>query len=363
MLVNAFLEAFPCPAIINSQAEWHEVTALHEIARVVSRISTRIFIGEEMCQNNEWIDAVAKYSRSAFSCAHELRGWPAFSRRIVHWFLPSAKLVREALPPCRELLQPVVDERKALKADALARGEPAPVFDDALTWFEKEYGGNYDPAIAQITLSTVAIDTTSDLLQSAMLQLARHPQFFQLLRDEIIEVLGKQGLKKVALYNLKLMDAVLKESQRLKPILAGIRRQATAEIKLENGFLIRKGDRVLVDNTNMWSAEYYDNPEKFDPYRFLKWREEGKENIAHLVSTSDRHMGFGHGEHACPGRFFAANELKIAFCHLLLKYEWKLPEGHDPKDLVVGSSIAANPNLRFLVRRRKEELDMASLQA
>lgn len=355
------LSTTPCRAVTDTEAEWHEVTSLHEIARVVSRISTRIFMGEEMCRNEEWVDSVAAYSRAAFASGHELRGFPGFSRRIVHWFLPSAKAVRERLPPCRRLLQPVIEKRKALAAEALARGEPAPVFDDALTWFEKEYGTNYDPAIAQITLSIVAIDTTADLLQSTMLQLARHPEILQALRDEVVEVLSKQGLKKVALYNLKLMDSVLKETQRMKPVLAAIRRQASAEVRLSNGFVIRKGDRILVDNTNMWNATHYAHPEQFDPYRFLKWREEGNENIAHLVSTSDKHMGFGHGEHACPGRFFAANELKIALCHLVLKYEWKLPEGHDPEDLVVGSSIATNPFMRLLIRRREPEMDMATL--
>lgn len=65
-------------------------------------------------------------------------------------------------------------------------------------------------------LSLVAIHTTSDLLQEAMIRIAQHPGLFKVLRDEIVEVLGKDGLKKTALYNLKIMDSVLKESQRLK---------------------------------------------------------------------------------------------------------------------------------------------------
>ncbi|KAL2286223.1 hypothetical protein FJTKL_07028 [Diaporthe vaccinii] len=59
-------------------------------------------------------------------------------------------------------------------------------------------------------------------------------------------------------------------------------------------------------------------------------------------------MGFGHGAHACPGRFFAANEVKIALAHLLMKYDWRLPEGHDPQDINVGSGVVVNPELRLL---------------
>jgi hypothetical protein len=68
----------------------------------------------------------------------------------------------------------------------------------------------------RIGLSLVAIHTTSDLLQEAMIRIAQHPELFQVLRNEIVEVLGRDGLKKTALYNLKTMDSVLKESQRLK---------------------------------------------------------------------------------------------------------------------------------------------------
>ena len=319
-------------------------------------------MGEEMCRNDEWVMAVSEYTRVAFDTANELRSWPGFLRPIVHWFLPSCREVRAKLAVARRILQPVVDERKALKAGALARGETPPVFDDAMSWFEKEYGPGHDPVNLQIMLSIVAIDTTTDLLQQTILQIARHPEISQPLREEVVEVLGRQGLKKTSLYNLRLMDSVFKEAQRLKPILIGIRRSALADVRLSNGFVIRKGQKIIVDTTNMWNSSCYDDPATFDPYRFLRWRDEPeKENFAHLVSTSALHMGFGHGEHACPGRFFAANEVKIALAHLLMKYDWQLPKDHNPQDINVGSGIVANPGLRLLVRRRREELDLDSL--
>jgi cytochrome P450 len=58
-------------------------------------------------------------------------------------------------------------------------------------------------------------------MSEIMTQLARHPKMFQPLREEIMEVLSRDGLKKTALYNLKLMDSVIKECQRLKPIHLG----------------------------------------------------------------------------------------------------------------------------------------------
>lgn len=75
--------------------------------------------------------------------------------------------------------------------------------------------------LLRIALSLFAIHTTSDLMSEIMTQLARHPEVVKPLREEVIEVLRRDGLKKTALYNLKLMDSVIKECQRIKPVTIG----------------------------------------------------------------------------------------------------------------------------------------------
>ncbi|KAI6384612.1 hypothetical protein MCOR23_011756 [Pyricularia oryzae] len=113
----------------------------------------------------------------------------------------------------------------------------------------------------------------------------------------------------------------------------------------------------------MTHEDVYPDPYRFDPYRFVEMRQNGNENQAHLVSCTPTHFGFGHGVHACPGRFFAANEVKIALAHILLKYDWKLAEGSEKLEPVErGLNYVVNPNIKFLIRRRKEELDLESLE-
>jgi cytochrome P450 len=89
--------------------------------------------------------------------------------------------------------------------------------------------------------------------------------------------------------------------------------------------------------------------------------EPGKENAAQFVSTSTNHLGFGHGQHACPGRFFASNEIKIIMCHILLKYDWGLIDGQEPKINVYGFHLAADHKTQLQIRRRQEELDLDNL--
>lgn len=118
----------------------------------------------------------------------------------------------------QDVLNPHIQRRDKIKADAAKEGRTV-VYNDCIEWFAREYKGNYDPAIEQMTLTLVANHTTADLTQQAMLDIAAHPYLFKPLREEIIRVLSTDGLKKTSLYKLKLMDSVLKETQRMKPVM------------------------------------------------------------------------------------------------------------------------------------------------
>lgn len=114
----------------------------------------------------------------------------------------------------------------------------------------------------------------------------------------------------------------------------------------------------------MWSENDYEDPERFDGFRFVKRRKiPGFEHRSHLIATSEDHTAFSHGKCACPGRVFAANEVKIAMVHVLLKYDVELDDPSAAKWMEIGISMLANPRARSRVRRRKEEIDLDSLIA
>lgn len=107
----------------------------------------------------------------------------------------------------------------------------------------------------------------------------------------------------------------------------------------------------------------HEDPETWDPERFLRMRvQPGKERSSLLVTTSADHLGFGHGVYACPGRFFAANEIKVALCHILMKYEWKLAPGTDASPMVLGAATMSNPTAKIRIRKRlNPELDLSTI--
>ncbi|KAJ0273007.1 hypothetical protein Brms1b_000780 [Colletotrichum noveboracense] len=206
--------------------------------------------------------------------------------------------------------------------------------------------------------------TTTDLATETMCRLIQRPQLVNDLREEIESVLVKEGWTKTALFQMKLLDSVLKEAQRLKPTTsATMNRTAIKRVTLPSGLVLETGDRCMADLGSMVDPEVYENPEVFDGYRYLRMREDPKlESKAHLVSTSSIHLGFGHGKHACPGRFFASNEVKILLCHLLYKYDWEIDSAYEHKIREFGISLSSGDGLQVSFRRRENlAVDIDSL--
>ena len=133
-----------------------------------------------------------------------------------------------------------------------------------------------------------------------------------------------------------------------------MRRVALVDVTLSDRTTLPKGDMIAVSTHNLRDPNLYPDPDKWDGRWFLRIRETvpGKEHAAQLVTTTPEHLGFGHGYNACPGRFFAANEMKIILVHLLLKYEWRLAPDTDPKPIFSGFSIRIDSSIKLEFRRR-----------
>lgn len=347
----------------------------------VAQISTRVFLGEELSRNVEWLDIAAGNTIKIFVAIDALQRWPTPLHRFVHWFLPPCREIRRQERRARSILKPLFDKRRAEKAAALQQCiTPERVY-DSIEWMEECADGKpYDETILELALFLAAVHTTSDLMTKVIVDLCEHPELIERLRQEITVNLGKSGWEKLALHELKLMDSVLKESQRTNPaligmfcpglvpaslkhpeltptVLATMRRAATTDVQLGDGRIIKEGSIVGVSTKEMWDEGVYQEPEKYDGYRFMKLRQqEGFENKALLVSTSVEHLGFGHGKHGCPGRFFAGNMLKVILCQMLLKYDWKLVDGGFPPVKTNANFISLDHRVRIAVRRRKEEI-------
>ncbi|TIC89816.1 Cytochrome P450 monooxygenase trt6 [Colletotrichum higginsianum] len=342
--------------IFSDSSDWKEFQLGEPIIRLVARTSSRVFGGKTFCRSEAWLKAMAKYTKHFLLASITLRFFPTWSKSLVQWILPPCWLLRSNLVNCRRVIEPILEQRQAEVERAQENGEDVEyAFDQALTSLDRDI----DMATAHISLAMVAIHTTADLLEKTMLALIEHDELIEPLRQEVMSVLSTHGLSNAGLAGLTLMDSVLKETQRMNPVANSfLNRIALEDFQLSNGMIIPKGTLLGVGPTHMWDNSFYENGDKFDGYRFLRMREDPeKRQQSYLVSTSPHHLGFGHGSHACPGRFFAANEIKIILCHLLLKYEWKIL-GEGPHIINLGVLNAAYPWTKLQIRRRAETLNL-----
>ena len=204
--------------------DWQEITIKPRLLDIVARLSSRVFLGKELCRNEDWLRITKEYAVNVFIAAMNLRLYPRFSRKVVHWFLPKCRNLRAQFAEAQRVITTLLEERRRTKQANRAAGLAVPLYNDAVDWFEHEAeirGMTYNPAKMQLGLSLAAIHTTSDLLEQVMLDLAQHPEIISPLRKEIAQSLRDGGWKQTSLCNMKLLDSVMKESQRMKPITIG----------------------------------------------------------------------------------------------------------------------------------------------
>lgn len=106
---------------------------------------------------------------------------------------------------------------------------------------------------------------------------------------------------------------------------------APAGIHLSNGDYLPHNSTIAVAQARQNSAidPKFLSPmppqpslDEFHPWRFYDLRKlSGEENKHQFVTTTLESTVFGHGRWACPGRFFASNEIKAILIQLLMKYE------------------------------------------
>ncbi|KAF1760486.1 hypothetical protein GCK72_008735 [Caenorhabditis remanei] len=162
-------------------------------------------------------------------------------------------------------------------------------------------------------------ETTSTALTYCAYLLSRYPEVQQRLYEEIEETKRtKHGLDYDSIHQMKYLDAVYKESLRYyPPVIHFISRTCLSDITINDQFY-PKGCLVTVQaNTVHRNKANWENPDKFDPDRFLESAE----------SNQLKWIPFGIGPRYCVGMRFAEMEFKTTIVKLIEKFELSRIEG------------------------------------
>ncbi|KAI3612433.1 cytochrome p450 [Moniliophthora roreri] len=211
-----------------------------------------------------------------------------------------------------------------------------------------------DPEIAsQVAAILIAgQDTTGNTLAWAFYELARHPQWQDKIREEIVESRSRVGeLTYAELEAMPCLNAYLKEILRFYPGVPYDERIAATDTVLPlskpvrdvdgqevSEIVVLKGQMILCGlasynrNEEIWG----DDADTFDPSRWLKDGSATKMKSAGLGPYANLSTFFG-GSHACIGLL----EMQVIIAELLLKFRFDLVEGVEIRPIVRNTLLPA----------------------
>ncbi|KAJ7936088.1 cytochrome P450 [Mycena leptocephala] len=339
-------------------AEWKEIPVYAAMLDIVCRTSNRLFVGLPLCRSPEWIALNTRYTIDVAVAGQLIRMLPKILRPIFGPFLTSRKRnLRQAV----KLLGPLVEKRLR---DSTSSDN------DLISWLLAASSPEKRTVISIVervlAINFAAINTSSMAFTHALFDLAAHPEYIISLREEVARVVSKEGWTKAALGKMHKIDSFLRESQRMNGIgiLVMPRRVANpAGFRFSDGTVVPHGMFLEVAAMEVHHDKaLYDAPDIFDGFRSSRMRDENQAQPErsvfkhHMVTTSVDYLPFGHGRHACPGRFFAATELKMMLAHLVANYDVKLDSVNctRPADQSVGATYLPNTTAKVWFTKRSE---------
>ncbi|KAK3394795.1 cytochrome P450 [Podospora didyma] len=371
--------------------DWTPFPIYFKVLRIVALMSGRIFVGRPLSREEEWIMASISYTIDCVKARNAIRDYPVWKRRWVTSSLPEIKKLTSYRTRGAEMLRPIMAAQLAKEStkQKLVNAETGDEEGNFIEWLLKYTPEELrdDPenlALNQMVLSFAAIHTSSMATTHAILDLVTRPEYIKPLREEIAAVRAADGdligddgyvrLKKDSINKLRKLDSFMKESQRFNPpIYTSGTRICTADLALSTGHVLPKGTRICFPSydvhtnpkTQTYSPEYnppdYTDPELFDGMRFYKLRNmPGKEQRHQFATAGPESLAFGYGNHTCPGRFFASNEIKIIFVELLMNWDIRLMGDVEqkggaekrPPNMEVDLVITPNPKAMVEMKRR-----------
>ncbi|KAG9258879.1 cytochrome P450 [Emericellopsis atlantica] len=349
-------------------SNWEEVCINDKLLRIVAMASGRIFIGPELCRDERYLDASINYTIDLMTAVHLISFTPSWLRPLVAPILPPVRKLHRRIKEADAFLRPVVAARREA-AKSPDYQEP----DDMLQWLmnsQAKFGAKNDKELAknQLGISFAAIHTTTLTTLNAFYNLAADPSLVPMLREDVQQALAETDgvFTNIALQNMKKLDSFLKETLRVYPLgAASFQRMVLKDFTLSNGQVIPAGCIIEVPSgiVNV-DPEVHDSPEQFDALRYYNMRiAKGEQDSAtktaevvansQFVSVGTSSLTFGYGRHACPGRFFAVNEIKMIMATALLHYDVKNVEGQEERipNWKFGSQSIPDSKGKILMRK------------
>ncbi|KAK5119965.1 hypothetical protein LTR85_007041 [Meristemomyces frigidus] len=367
--------------------EWREVCVFEAMMKVIARVSNRMFVGLPLCRNEEYLANASAFAQDIITDVALFSFIPKTLKPLIAPILtiPNRRHYRgtakHTLPLIKERLQ--LMDRKACDP-SLDWEEP----NDYISWHinlarAENNARELDPVLISrrlLPINFAAIHTTTFTITNTLFDILGSPSAGDMLaglEEEARRVFTEEDGKwsKPGLAKLVRADSAVKDSMRFSGFMTrGMGRKVTGHITNEKaGWSLSPGALVATDVYSVhMDPELYPRPEEYDAFRFSRPREEfeqrqkagavdemSKDEVLRLkntglITTSETFLPFGHGRHACPGRFFVSAELKMLLSYLVLNYDVE-PLAERPPNTWFGPNVIPPMKRTMRVRRRAEK--------
>ena len=129
-----------------------------------------------------------------------------------------------------------------------------------------------------------------------------------------------------------------------------------SEIRLSDGVTVLPAGTTisLAAGPMARDSTYYNDPSRFDGYRFCKSEEPESE----YTGIEPGNLSWGSGRFTCPGRWYASVMIKMLLATLILEYDIGYPEGQSTRPSSSGSDVGWLPSFQqnIIVRKRETSL-------
>ena len=186
---------------------------------------------------------------------------------------------------------------------------------------EDENGATFSQADIvnhMIFLLMAAHDTTAIGLSMLTYELGRNRQWQDALREEALAQ-PNDAPSLLDLDTYPLLDAAFKETLRMYAPAGALFRQTVRDTEILGHYVPRKSQVVISVHASMRLADWWPNPDTFDPGRFITKPESSAKVTRYAFAP------FGGGAHKCIGQQFADMTVKATMHQMLRRFEWRMP--------------------------------------
>uniref|UniRef100_A0A1I8BCE8 Cytochrome P450 n=2 Tax=Meloidogyne hapla TaxID=6305 RepID=A0A1I8BCE8_MELHA len=220
-----------------------------------------------------------------------------------------------------QLLMNAVNDSEASEMDNITKEQANEIKNELITKQNDKYLSKIELFAQGLILLIAGLvlnryDTTGSVLQFAIYMLALHPEAQAKLREEINDVLGiEDQITYEHLKSMEYLQAVVQETLRIYPPAPVSNRVCNTNLNI-NGINLREGDLVSVPIYSIQhNEEFYPEPEKFKPERFLREEKSSLDPITFL--------SFGLGPRNCIGMRFAEFQMQVVIALIMRRFNFK----------------------------------------